>query len=67
VKPLLDPNTAHKIRVITKYHEILPALRQEIDDDVIPQEYGGKGVSSWYDSAEEEQIFALAAQVNKDV
>ena len=67
MKPLLDPNTAHKIRVITKYHEILPALRQEIDDDVIPQEYGGKGVSSWYDSAEEEQIYALAAQVNKDV
>lgn len=53
--------------MITKHNDILPALRQEMDDEVIPQEYGGKGVSSWYESVEEEQIFALAARVNENV
>lgn len=60
VKPLLDPQTAKKITVITKPKNIFPALQQDIDDEVIPKEYGGNGIDRWYDSKEEKEIFALA-------
>ncbi len=59
-KPLLDPQTSNKITLISKFKNILPALRKDIDDDVIPKAYGGNGIDNWYDSKEEEEIFALA-------
>ena len=62
VKPLLDPQTANKITLVSRFKNILPALRNDLDDDVIPKVYGGNGVENWYDSKEEKEIFALAAQ-----
>ena len=64
-KPLLDPQTANKIKLISKFKNILPALQEDIDDDVIPKAYGGNGIDNWYDSKEEKDIFALATGLNQ--
>eukprot|EP01038_Epipyxis_sp_PR26KG_P008106 gene8106-10978_t len=46
VKPWLDPVTAQKIQILGKNY--IDKLREFIDDDVIPVEYGGKNASfSW--------------------
>ena len=66
IKPMLDPNTAKKINVITKFKHIVPALQEEMDLEVIPKMYGGKGVENLYDTPEEKEIFALADRVNSE-
>jgi len=62
-RPMLDPRTAEKITVVSGKKAALAALRTVMDDDAIPQEYGGTGVAHWYDSPEEERIAVLAAQL----
>lgn len=64
IRPMLDPNTSKKIRVVSKFKKILPSLREEMDDEVIPQAYGGKGISRWYDSEEERSIHDVAERAN---
>ena len=63
-KPLLDPHTARKIRVISKESKILPALREVMHESVIPKAYGGQGVENFYDSVEESLIRSLACENN---
>ena len=72
VKPLLDPRTAKKIQVLSNPKITLTALREVMDDDVIPVAYGGKnqgdgyklGFQEWYKSPEEKKIAALATKLN---
>eukprot|EP00889_Picochlorum_renovo_P005344 jgi/Picre1/32374/NNA_007720.t1 len=63
-KPLLDPHTAKKIKVISKKGKILPALREVMDESVIPKAYGGQGSEDFYDSVEESLIRSLACENN---
>jgi len=56
VRPLIDPATASKIKVVPK-GKLLAALRAEMDDDVIPKCWGGTGVDGWYDSDMEKALF----------
>lgn len=63
-KPLLDPHTAKKIQVISKKGKILPALKEVIDESVIPKAYGGQGAEDFYDSVEESLIRSLACENN---
>ena len=41
VKPLIDPRTQRKIRILAGGATQLAALREELDDAVIPDRYGG--------------------------
>lgn len=64
VRPMLDPRTAEKITVVSGKKGALNALRTVMDDEVIPKEYGGNGVGSWYEGPEEKAIAALATKLN---
>jgi hypothetical protein len=44
VKSFLDPNVAGKIQVIARRKDFEPALCKLIGEDVVPSDYGGKGV-----------------------
>lgn len=65
VKPMLDPRTSQKIVLISAKKAILNTLREIMDDDVIPVEYGGKNLSDgWYSSAEEKALTLYVSKLN---
>jgi hypothetical protein len=65
LSPLLDPHTAEKIRVAAPGRlGAREALLEIMDEEQIPEEYGGKVDGEWYQSQEERKLFALAAALN---
>lgn len=74
VRPMLDPRTAAKITVTAGARATLAALREVMDDSVIPMAYGGTntargyggGFEKWYTGAEECAVAELARRLNID-
>ena len=72
VKPLLDPRTAQKIRVLSNKKLTFEALKEIMDEDQIPVEYGGKnpaggyelGYERWYQDPDEKKLSAFVERLN---
>jgi hypothetical protein len=65
VRPMLDPRTAEKISVVSSKRAAYEALKQVMDDEVIPIEYGGQNKAAMK-SQEEKALADLAAILNKE-
>ena len=61
---MLHRRTATKFRVIKGRASSTKALREIIDEDVLPSMYGGKGIQHFYDSEEERAFFQYVAKLN---
>lgn len=49
--------------VVKDPKQVLAKLREVMDDDVIPEAYGGRN-KGWYESPAEREVRALAARLN---
>ena len=58
IKPIVDPSTLEKVKVIRGKDKILSALRERIPLNQIPPEYGGRGLPLGH-SEEERNLAAL--------
>lgn len=62
IKPIVDPSTLEKVKVIRGKDKILAALRERIPLNQIPPEYGGRGLPLGH--SEEERYLGALMQHN---
>eukprot|EP01026_Neomeris_dumetosa_P003651 TRINITY_DN10986_c0_g1_i1.p1 TRINITY_DN10986_c0_g1~~TRINITY_DN10986_c0_g1_i1.p1 ORF type:complete len:578 (-),score=85.22 TRINITY_DN10986_c0_g1_i1:442-2175(-) len=65
VSPILDENTVRRIKVLSRVPDITKQLLEEIEEDDLPIEYGGKSTRPLNDSPWEKEVFEMVDKLGK--